>query len=69
MLSSGLGESLPVTFQSLQKFFILYALQFYYEWRVALFFLGTWPFAIILGLFLQKVLTNTCYKIVVCMVE
>jgi len=58
MLSSGLGESLPLTYQTLLTFLILSALQFYYEWRVALFFLGSWPAAGLGGFFLQKVITN-----------
>ncbi|XP_065884365.1 ATP-dependent translocase ABCB1-like isoform X2 [Dysidea avara] len=53
-VGSGLGESLSVTFQTMVTFFALNALSFYYDWRMGLFYLGSWPASIMGGVFLQK---------------
>ena len=53
-LEGGLGESLSITFQSVISVLILTVLSFYYEWHTALVFLGSWPIAVIAGVFLQQ---------------
>ena len=55
-LHSGLGESLAITFQSIVVYISLTAIVYYYEWKVALTTLGAMPFAILGGVFLQKVI-------------
>ena len=57
-MGSGVGESLSVTFQTTVTFFALNALAFYYDWRMGLFYLGSWPASIMGGVFLQKVKTD-----------
>ena len=54
-LHSGLGESLAITFQSIVTYISLTVIVYYYEWKVALTALGAMPFAILGGVFLQKV--------------
>ena len=54
-LHSGLGESLAVMFQSVVTFISLRILAAIYQWRLSLFFLGEFPFAILGGIFLKKV--------------
>lgn len=58
-LEGGVGESFSITFQTMISVLILTVLSFYYEWHVALVFLGNWPIAVTAGVFLQQVIIQT----------
>ena len=46
-------------------FFVLNIMVFYYEWRLGLYLLGNWPFALIGNMVLQQVILYTYMCIII----
>jgi len=55
-LQSGIQEHFSIAFQTAVTFLALNILVFYYEWRLALFLMSTWPLGIIASILLQQVM-------------
>ena len=56
LLQPGIQESFSIAIQTMITFFGLNMLPFYYEWRLALFLMGSWPLGMAGGLLLQLVI-------------